>query len=137
MALLLDTSGVIALLSRSDDAHDACVAMAADEDQLIVPPLTLVEIDYWCRKAAASAAFAQFTRDIEQGAYELATLSIADMMRSAELADTYGDLDLGIVDASVVALSERLQITRVLTLDRRDFSVVRPRHCAALTLVPD
>lgn len=137
MALVLDTSGVIALLSRADDAHEACVAVASADDELIVPPLTLVEIDYWCRKSAASAAFEQFTRDIQQGAYELATLPIADLARSVDLAHTYRDLDLGIVDASVIALTERLRVTRVLTLDRREFSLVRPRHCAALMLLPE
>ena len=137
MTLVLDTSGVIALLNRSDASHQACVAVAAGDDELIVPALTLVEIDYWCRKSAAPAAFAQFTSDIKQGAYSLAELLGSDLTRAVELADTYRDLDLGIVDASVIALAERLHITRVLTLDRRDFSVVRPRHCAALTLLPE
>ena len=44
---------------------------------------------------------------------------------------------LGLVDASVVAVCERLQEETVLTLDRRDFTVVRPRHCAALRLLPE
>lgn len=103
---------------------------------MIVPPLILVEVDYWCRKAGASTAFAGFVGDIRLGAYNLANLDGIDVDRSVELAETYASLDLGIVDASVVALAERLGVTRVLTLDRRDFSVVRPRHCAALDLLP-
>ena len=55
---------------------------------------------------------------------------------AVEIADTYANLDLGIVDASVIALAERLRVVQVLTLDRRDFSVVRPRHCPALALLP-
>ena len=137
MALILDSSGVIALLNRADDAHARCVAAAAAADELIVPPLILVEVDYWCRKAAASTAFASFVADIHLGAYQLARLEMSDVVRAAELADTYASLDLGIVDASVIALAERLRVAQVLTLDRRDFSVVRPRHCAALTLLPD
>jgi uncharacterized protein len=136
MALILDSSGVIALLNRSDDAHRRCVDAASTEDELIVPPLILVEVDYWCRKAAAGTAFASFVADIDMGAYQLARLEMSDVVRAVELADTYASLDLGIVDASVIALAERLRVTRVLTLDRRDFSVVRPRHCAALTLLP-
>jgi predicted nucleic acid-binding protein len=101
-----------------------------------VPPLTLVEIDYWCRKAGAVSAFVRYSRDIEHGAYEMASSTTADFLRAIELSDRYRDLDLGLVDASIVAVAERLGITRVLTLDRRDFSAVRPRHCAALTLLP-
>jgi uncharacterized protein len=46
----------------------------------------------------------------------------------AELVRSHADLPLGAVDASVVAIAERLGVRRVATLDRRDFSVVRPRH---------
>src|SRR5438309_3969165 len=136
MPVILDSSGVIALLNRSDDAHVECVDAASIEDELIVPPLILVEVDYWCRKAAASAAFADFVADIALGAYRLARLEMGDVVRAVEIADTYANIDLGIVDASVIALAERLRVAHVLTLDRRDFSVVRPRHCSALTLLP-
>ena len=134
--VILDSSGVIALLNRSDDAHAACVSAASTEDELIVPPLVLVEVDYWCRKAGAAAAFTGFVADIALGAYQLARLEMGDVVRAVEIADTYANLDLGIVDASVIALAERLRVVQVLTLDRRDFSVVRPRHCPALTLLP-
>ena len=67
--------------------------------------------------------------------YRLADLTVGDL--TAELDAAYPDLNLGLVDASVIALSERLGETKVATLDRRDFSVVRPRHCDALRLLPD
>jgi predicted nucleic acid-binding protein len=40
------------------------------------------------------------------------------------------------VDAIIVAIAERLNITRVLTLDVRDFRMFSPRHCAAFELLP-
>jgi hypothetical protein len=52
------------------------------------------------------------------------------------LVSTYADLPLGTTDATVIALTERLGATAVATLDRRHFSVVRPRHAPALTLLP-
>jgi uncharacterized protein len=55
----------------------------------------------------------------------------------AELVDTYAGLRLGGVDASVVAVAERLNVATVATLNRRDFMVVRPRHVKALTLIPE
>ncbi|MGH8933182.1 MAG: hypothetical protein ACRDZO_21765 [Egibacteraceae bacterium] len=59
------------------------------------------------------------------------------MSRAAELETQYESLRLGFVDASVIALCERLGETKVATLDKRDFSVVRPRHCDSLRLLPD
>ena len=57
-------------------------------------------------------------------------------MRAAQLEREYADLDLGFVDASVISLCERLEEEKVATLDPRDFSLVRPRHCHALPLLP-
>jgi uncharacterized protein len=43
---------------------------------------------------------------------------------------------IGFVDASVVAVTERLRVRVVATTDRRHFGAVRPRRVAALELVP-
>ena len=60
----------------------------------------------------------------------------ADWMRIGELVWQYRDLPLGTVDASIVAAAERLDIDTVATLDRRHFSVVRPKHVERFTLLP-
>ncbi len=53
-----------------------------------------------------------------------------------ELLATYADADLGFVDASVVAIAERLGARRLYTLDQRDFRLVRPRHTQAFDIRP-
>jgi hypothetical protein len=40
------------------------------------------------------------------------------------------------VDASIIAMAERLGVTTILTTDHRHFAVVRPAHCERLRLVP-
>lgn len=60
----------------------------------------------------------------------------ADWLRIAELVARYRDLPLGTVDAPVVAAAERLGGTKIATVDRQHFSVVRPAHVAAFTLLP-
>jgi predicted nucleic acid-binding protein len=50
---------------------------------------------------------------------------------------TYETLPLGTTDATVIAVCERLELAEVASLDRRHFSVVRPRHVPALTLLPE
>ena len=54
----------------------------------------------------------------------------------AELVETYADLPLGAVDASIVAAAERLGEANMARLDRRHFTVVRPAHVEAFTLLP-
>ncbi|MDE3077164.1 MAG: PIN domain-containing protein [Chloroflexota bacterium] len=120
-----------------DPDHRRCVEAAGHFTELVVPALVLVEVDYWCRRRGGGPeAFARLAADLAAGAYRLESLDEADLVRAADLEVTYGDLDLGLVDASVIATCERLGQEAVLTLDRRDFSVVRPRHCAALRLLP-
>lgn len=61
---------------------------------------------------------------------------MTDWERIAELVERYADLGLGGVDASVVAVAERLHVREIATLDHRDFSVVRPRNVDAFELLP-
>ena len=59
-----------------------------------------------------------------------------DYGRAADLVEQYADFPLGTVDALIVAIAERLNVTTTFTLDRRHFSVIRPRHVEAFTVVP-
>jgi predicted nucleic acid-binding protein len=59
-----------------------------------------------------------------------------DYLRSAEMLRQYADANLDFVDALIAATAERLNIKRLLTLDRRDFQLIRPRHCDSFELLP-
>jgi predicted nucleic acid-binding protein len=106
-------------------------------EDLVLPSCVLVEVDYWTRKLLGPAAWDIFVEDISSGAYRLEPLTLDDLRRAADLERQYEELDLGLVDAPVIALCERLGETKVATLDRRDFAVVRPNHCNALHLLPE
>lgn len=60
-----------------------------------------------------------------------------ERLRAVALGRRYADLDLGFVDAAVIAVCESLGETKVATLDRRHFGVVRPAHCERLRLLPE
>ena len=73
----------------------------------------------------------RFLGDVAAGAFSIDPVPAGDWLRIAELVATYRDLPLGTVDASIVAASERLEITDIATIDRRHFGVVHlgiPRH---------
>jgi predicted nucleic acid-binding protein len=55
-----------------------------------------------------------------------------------EFGAKFKELNLGLVDGTVAALTERRKVYRVLTTDRRDFGTIRvgPRFSRALELVP-
>jgi predicted nucleic acid-binding protein len=79
-------------------------------------------------EALRTRALADLRRGHENGGYRLHPLSERTLGRASEIERQYASVDLGLVDASVIATSEELDEPKVATLDRRDFSVVRPRH---------
>jgi predicted nucleic acid-binding protein len=46
------------------------------------------------------------------------------------------DDHIGCVDASVVAVAERLKLSTLATTDRRHFQIIRPAHIDRFALVP-
>jgi predicted nucleic acid-binding protein len=137
MSLVLDTGPTLALLDADDPEHARCVSLLSELDEtLVLPAPTLVEVDYWIRKRLQPEVWPLFIEDILAGAYFVEHLTPEDLMRVAELEATYADLDLGMVDASVIAICERLGEHKVATLDHRHFRAVRPAHCDHLEILP-
>lgn len=137
MALICDTGPLLAALDAADPDHERCarVVVQADED-LVVPALVLAELDYWCARRLDPAAWHVFLDDLLAGVYRLEAPTTADIARCRELQERYADLTLGVVDASIVALAERLGEANIATLDQRHFRTVRPSHVTAFDIRP-
>ena len=98
--------------------------------------LVITEVVYLLGTRLGPAAEIRFLGDLAVGNLIAEPVLASDWIRIAELTGAHRDLPLGAVDASVVATAERLGEPQVMTLDRRHFSVVRPRHTDALELLP-
>ena len=137
MALILDTGPLYASLDRSDQDHVACRALIEGADEpLVIPAPVLVEVDYWIHQRLTPGALVALLDDVASGAYRVADLEPADYPRVRELCDRYADADIGFVDAAVFALVERLGEPKLATLDRRHFTLLRPRHRDSLEILP-
>lgn len=97
----------------------------------------IAEVCYLLARNGGSRQEATFLRAFQDGFLTVADLNADDLAPAAELVEQYGDLPLCGADASVVALAERHGVVDVATLDRRHFTVVRPRHVHAFTLLPE
>jgi len=134
--LLVDTNILVAAADASAPEHDRCAALLDEHDHLVVPAPVAVETAWMIESRLGVGAEAAFVGSVAVGELEIANLADTDWARCRELIVQYADLRLGLVDASVVAVAERLTLTTVATLNHRDFAVVRPRHCTAFTLIP-
>ncbi len=136
MALVLDTGPLLASLDPDDADHAACALLLRGREIMVVPEPVLAELDYWCTAKRLDGAFDQVLRDIQRRVFAVERVVEDDIVRILELRGDYRDLRVGYVDAAVLAIVERLGERRLATLDRRHFAVMRPRHVAALELLP-
>ena len=95
----------------------------------------VAEVGYLLARQAGARVESLFLQSLADEEFTPVDLTSADFARRADLVNTYETLPLGTTDASVVAVAERLGLTDGATLDRRHFTVVRPRHVDALTLL--
>jgi predicted nucleic acid-binding protein len=136
-AVLVDAGPLYALADRNDSWHDRVVSyLETVTSPLIVPVTVLPEACYLVAKFLGSKAEIELVASIQRGELAAEVLTKTDWSRTIEVMRKYSDADLGFVDASVVAVAERLRIRDVVTVDRTHFSLVRPRHCRSFELHP-
>jgi predicted nucleic acid-binding protein len=134
--ILIDTGPIVAAASKRDQNHAAALAaLNTLREPPLITPLIVMEVCYFLSTRASAAAEAAFLRSVAVGSFELVTLTPDDLERTAQFVERYADLPLGAADASIVAVAERLDVRQVLTLDRKHFSIVRPRHVEAFELL--
>ena len=133
---IVDTGPLIAAAHPLDPDHDRCVHFFRSSTvHLIVPALVVAETLFFIGDRQGPIAEARFITRLPTS--DVRTPHPDDWPRIAELVHQYRDFPLGSVDASIVALAERLDTDTIVTLDQRHFSVVRPRHVAAFRLLPE
>jgi predicted nucleic acid-binding protein len=132
---IVDTGPLYAAADADDDDHGRCrEVLEQSEHRLVVPALVVAEATYLIGRRLGPRAEVRFLRaladlDVEAPGHD-------DWTRIAELVERYRNFPLGGTDASIVVLAERLDTDLVITLDRRHFGAIRPRHRPALRLLP-
>jgi len=130
--IVADTGAIVALIDADDQHHAKMVALfERDPAGWILPWAILPEVDYLLLRHVGDDAERAFVRDVADGAYIVEWNGEEDVERARELIEQYGSLKLGLVDALVMAVAERLRAAAIATLDLRDFAAVdirgRPR----------
>jgi uncharacterized protein len=132
---VVDAGPLYAAADADDVDHEVSLAvLSSPELRLLVPALVVAEAAYFVGRRLGPGAEASFLRGV--GTLDVEAPGPDDFGRMAELVEEYADFPLGGTDASIVALAERLGAEVVVTLDRRHFASVRPRHREAFELLP-
>lgn len=115
---------ILALLDARDGGHRAArLWLKEHEPKLATTPLVLAEADHLVRTHGGSTTHAAFLANVASGAFRTVWW---DDAAAAAVTVTEANPDVGQVDASLVALAARLQITQIATFDERHFRAMTP-----------
>lgn len=138
--IVCDTGPLVAAALSNDRDHAACVdrfkKLHHERRERLVPATVVTEVGYLLAREAGARLESPLLRSLAEDDDTPVGLTAGDFLRMAELVETCSSLPLGTIGASVIAITKRLNLAEVATLDRRHFSVVRPSHVDALTLLP-
>jgi predicted nucleic acid-binding protein len=134
---LLDASFLIAVGYPQDRNHLRAKHFASQSElRLLLPEIVLPEAMYNLRRVGGSRAALHFGDLLVVQGPPFVSLTAPDFARAMDVMRTYLDADLDLVDCCITALAERMNITRICTFDRRDFSMIRPKHTSYFELLP-
>ena len=131
---LCDTGPVVALADRTDLQHEACVRVFEAFGANLVTSWPVISEAFYLLPHRDQRDFL-WEIILERG-IEVADLLFEDLRRVRSLMKQYSDQPMDLADASLVVLAERFRLRKVFTLDRRHFSVYRPRHTRYFELFP-
>jgi predicted nucleic acid-binding protein len=134
---LIDSSFLVGVINPQDAQHDACVQVVLDNtlDKRILVTV-IPETCYLLHKWLGHQVMRSFIDNLRDPTWMIEQMTQQDFIRVGEILRQYADARLDLVDATLVAVAERMNIDTILTLDRRDFYMIRPLHTSYFTVLP-
>lgn len=136
MSSLVDTGFLLALIDTNDNWHSACQHALAQVSAPLIPSVVLPELAYMLIRNVGYEPFIAFMRSVTNGEPPLIFAETSDFERATDIMAQYADARIDWVDCVIMAMAERLNISRILTVDQRHFRILRPKHVVAFELLP-
>jgi predicted nucleic acid-binding protein len=135
--IVLDTSIVLAFMDRRDANHERVRDwMQTQTRELTTTPLVVAELDHLVARHGGPAAARALREDLDNGAYLIEWWPTA-IHETIAHAKRHEATNLGLTDASLLALAAHLQTTSIATLDERHLRALKPTSGGeAFTLLP-
>jgi len=136
MTALLDTGFLLAMLAHNDPLHESCKAVMLQERTPLIPSPVLPEFAYMAIRDLGYDRFIQFMQAVTQADSQIVFAVQEDYTRAIQVVEQYADSRIDFVDCMIVAMAERLNISRILTIDQRHFRMFRPKHIDVFEIFP-
>lgn len=136
-SVIVDASFLVSLTNPKERYHRDCVQVAQGlSSRLVIPVTVLPEATHIIAKRISHRTMRLFVDQMRRPQWQIESLTAVDLERASQVLETYDDAELDFADSTIVAIAERLNIETILTLDRRDFGMIRPLHTNHFTLLP-
>jgi predicted nucleic acid-binding protein len=123
--IVADTGALIALFDRSDRHHDAIRRLYENNpDGWVLPWAILPEVDYLTATHLGPRAQDLWLADLSSGAFNVEWGRPEDLAAAERICRRYRSLRVGLVDAAVIAVAERLRASAIATLDLKHFGAI-------------
>jgi predicted nucleic acid-binding protein len=121
--VLIDAGPIIAYFNENDAHHNRVDEFYEEFTGQFITTLPVITEAIWQLRANTTVQNYLFA-DLEKEIYQLESLVPADFKRIAELNLKYEELPADFADLSLIAVSERLNLPKIFTLDG-DFNIYR------------
>ena len=123
--IVADTGAVIALIDADDRHHGPLRALfESDPDAWVLPWAILPEVDYLLSVHLGTRAQEAFFADLAGGTLSVEWGDEPDLANAHRICRRHKGLRIGLVDAVVIAIAERLRPAAIATLDLLHFGAV-------------
>ncbi len=124
--IIADTSAIVALLDRDERHHEAVLRLfQRDDEPWLLPWAILPEVDYLASQRLGARVQSLWMDDLAAGVYHVRWGADEDVEHARRIQKKYKSLKIGLVDAVVMAVAERVSASAIVTLDLRHFGAVK------------
>ena len=138
MTAILDISFLVATVDIKDENYGRILDVIVDSKEVLVLPTTVLpEVCHLLASRLGYPITRQVLTELANSNVIIEGIDKTDLKRVTEILDQYNDSKLNFVDATIVAIAERMNITKIFTLNKPIFSIISPQHCAGFEIFPE
>jgi uncharacterized protein len=128
-----DTSFIIAVLNRQDRHHTTCLKLYQQFEIILLPQSVVVETAIGLNNYTASSFLQSLFRNTK---YSVVSLEQIDFERTGQMLRKIPRHPPRLCRRECDRRSRATRDLNHLTLDERDFTIVKPAHVEYLTILP-
>jgi uncharacterized protein len=137
MTAILDISFLMATVDIKDKNYERVLDVIVNlKEVLVLPTTVLPEVCHLLTSRLGYPTTKQVLTELGNSNVIIEGINKTDLKRVTEILTRYADSELDFVGATIIAIAERMNIAKILTLDKHIFSIINPQHCTAFEIFP-